>query len=204
MLVHLVLGGVVGLAAGAGSRYLADGGAWRWRPDLLSVVLAVGAGVALGAWLPVDADIPTAALRAALLLVLALVLASDVRERAVYPAIVYPATAGFVLAAPVVGTSIWDALFGAVVAGGLFGALYLVAGARYGPGALGEGDVSVAVLLGTVVGLSRLPLSLMLVGLFGAALAVIAAARARSLRASFAYAPALSLAALATLLIHTG
>jgi leader peptidase (prepilin peptidase) / N-methyltransferase len=201
-LVHLALGGLAGLAAGEASRGLARRRVRIGQPDLLSVALAAGGCLVLAMWTPADSDAPTTGLRAAVLLVLALVLASDLRERAVYPAIVYPAIACLALAAPWLGTSVLDALSGAAVGGGLFAFLYLLARVRYGPGALGDGDVSVAVLLGVIVGLSRLPLALLLVGLFGACLALVAAVRARSLRASFAYAPALSLAALATSLVH--
>ncbi len=202
LVVHLVLGAVLGLAAGEASRCLAQGKARVRRPDLLSILLAGGACLALAAWLPLDAHVPTIALRATLLLVLGLVLASDLRERAVYPALVYPAIGCLAIAAPGLGLSITDSVLGAVAAGAVFAVLYLVARLRYGSGAFGEGDVSVAVLLGVVVGLPQLALALALVALFGAGLALVAAARARSLQASFAYAPALSLAALATSMIH--
>jgi leader peptidase (prepilin peptidase)/N-methyltransferase len=202
MLAHLVLGALAGLVAGEVSRSLADRRRRIRRPDLLSAALGTGSCLALAAWVPPVSDVPTTVLRVCLLLVLALVLASDIRERAVYPAIVYPAIVCSVLTAPLLGMSIADSVLGAAVGGGVFAALYLIARVRYGPGALGEGDVSVAVLLGAVVGLPHLPLALVLVSVFGAGLALVAAARARSLRASFAYAPALSLAALATMLIQ--
>jgi hypothetical protein len=49
---------------------------------------------------------------------------------------------------------------------------------------------------------NRLPLALPLVSVVGVGLALVAAVRARSLRASFAYAATLCLAALATFLLH--
>ena len=55
---------------------------------------------------------------------------------------------------------------------------------------------AVAALLGSVVGFSQLPQALLMVGVFGAIIAVVAGIRSRSLRASFPYAPALCLAAL--------
>jgi prepilin signal peptidase PulO-like enzyme (type II secretory pathway) len=131
------------------------------------------------------------------------VLASDVRERAVYPAVVYPGIALAVATAPILGSSVVDALLGAASSGGLFAGFYLLARLRYGPGALGAGDVSAAALLGAVVGLQRLFPALALVSLIGAAIAVVAGLRAHSLRASFAYAPALCLAALVTTLFRT-
>jgi prepilin signal peptidase PulO-like enzyme (type II secretory pathway) len=203
MLVSFVLGSLVGLVAGEASRGLAHRPGFCTRPDLLSLVLSTGAGLTLTVWTTPQTDLPAILLRAGVLMVLSLVLASDLRERAVYPAIVYPAIVGLALAAPLLGTSIVDAVAGGLVAGALFIVLYLVARLRYGPGALGEGDVSVAVLLGVVVGLSRLPFALPLVSIIGAGLALVAAVRARSLRASFAYAPTLCLAALATSLLHS-
>jgi prepilin signal peptidase PulO-like enzyme (type II secretory pathway) len=202
LVIHVALGALVGLVAGEASRWLAAGEIRICRPDLLSLVLMVGASLALAVWLTADADGPTSAFRIALLLVLGMVLASDLRERAVYPALVYPAIGCLALAAPWSGLSITASVLGAVVAGALFAALYFIARLRYGAGAFGEGDISAAVLLGVVVGLPHLALALVLVALFGAGLALVAAARARSLHASFAYAPALSLAALATSLIH--
>src|SRR5207248_2460671 len=134
--------------------------------------------------------------------VLLLVLACDVREQAVYPAVVYPGIALAVATAPVLGSSVLDALLGAAASGGLFAAFYLLARLRYGPGALGGGDVAAAALLGAVVGFSRLFPALALVGVIGAAIALVAGLRARSLHASFAYAPALCLAALAATLLR--
>jgi leader peptidase (prepilin peptidase)/N-methyltransferase len=140
--------------------------------------------------------------RLGLVALLFLVAASDIRERAVYPAIVYPgvifaAAIGFVL-----GTPLIDALLGVAVSVGVFAAAYVVARVRYGPGAFGVGDVSVAALMGAVVGLSRLPLALVLVCLAGGLIAVLAVVRTRSLRSVVPYAPALCAAALITPVLH--
>ena len=53
-------------------------------------------------------------------------------------------------------------------------------------------------MMGGVVGLSRLPVALVWVALMGGGLAIVVGLRARSLQASFPYAPALCLAALIT------
>jgi prepilin signal peptidase PulO-like enzyme (type II secretory pathway) len=127
---------------------------------------------------------------------LLMVLACNVRQRAVYPAMVYLGVVLAVLAGPVLGTSMAGALLGAAAGTALFFGVYLVAGLCYGAGAFGSGDVYAAALLGAVVGLSRLPLALALVAVVGVGLAVVAGLRARSMRVTFPYAPALCLAAL--------
>jgi prepilin signal peptidase PulO-like enzyme (type II secretory pathway) len=203
MLLPLALGSLAGLAAGEASRALACRHAALAWPDRVSLVLAAGAGIALSLWMTNPSDLATILVRVGLLMLLVLVLGSDMRERAVYPAVVYPAILGLAAAAPLLGTSVLDALLGGAMSGGLFGVVYLVARLRYGSGAFGEGDVSVAVLMGVVVGASRLPLALILVSSIGAGLALVAVVRAHSMRATFPYAPALSLAALGTLLLRT-
>ena len=124
--------------------------------------------------------------------------ASDLRERAVYPAIVYPGVAYAVAVAPFVGSSVPNSLFGAVAAASVFAMLYIFARLRSGPGAFGAGDVSTAALLGAVAGISRLALGLVFVSLIGAAIAAIIALRARSVHVSMPYAPAICFGALAT------
>ena len=135
------------------------------------------------------------AAQAAIVGLLLLVLVCDVRQRAVYPAMVYVGVALAVLAEPLLGTSTTGALLGAAVGTALFVVFYLVAGLRYGVGTFGSGDVYAAALLGAVVGLSRLPLALALVAVVGVGL-VVAGLRARSMQVTFPYAPALCLAAL--------
>jgi prepilin signal peptidase PulO-like enzyme (type II secretory pathway) len=201
-LVWLGLGAVVGLVTGEVSYRLAHTGRGLLRPDLLSVGLAIVDGLVLALWVRDQTNLPAIGIRVAVLMLLSLVLASDVRERAVYPVIVYPSIICIALTAPLLGISRMDAVSGAVITGIVFGLPYAAGRLRYGTGALGAGDVSVAVLVGTIVGLPRLPIALLLVGIIGAGLALLAGIRARSTRATFAYAPALSLAALTTMLLH--
>jgi prepilin signal peptidase PulO-like enzyme (type II secretory pathway) len=202
ILLSLALGTLAGLLAGEASRALAERRFRRAPPDRLSIALAFGSALAFKWWTPPQGDPATTLLRTGVVTLLALVLACDIRERAIYPMIVYPAILGLTIAAPLLGTSVVDALLGGAIAGGVFALLYLLARVRYGSGALGEGDVTVAVLMGVVVGAPRLPVALLLASTIGAVLAVLAVVRARSLRATFPYAPALSLAALATLLVR--
>jgi leader peptidase (prepilin peptidase) / N-methyltransferase len=191
-----VAGGLIGLAAGMASRAVADGRCRLTRPDRLSWLLAAGGAACVPAhpaWH--DGPLPAVAL-AALVGLLLMVLACDVRQRAVYPVIVYAGVALAILAGPALGTSMVGALLGAVVGTILFAGIYVLASVRYGPGAFGSGDVYAAALLGAAVGLSRLPLALVLAALVGAGIAVVVGLRARSMQASFPYAPALCVAAL--------
>jgi prepilin signal peptidase PulO-like enzyme (type II secretory pathway) len=196
VIVVAVVGGLVGLGAGELSRAVAaERPRFDW-PDRLSWLLAAGGSATLAAhpaWR--DGLLPGAA-QAALVGLLLLVLACDVRPRAIYPVMIYVGVALAVLAGPVLGTSTAGALLGVVIGTALFFIVYLVAGLRYGAGAFGSGDVYAAALLGAVVGLARLPMALMLVALIGVGIAVVAGLRARSMQATFPYAPALCLAAL--------
>ena len=201
VIVVAVVGSLVGLVAGELSRAVADGHCRLGRPDLLSWLLAAGGAAALAAHPSWHGGLLPGAAQAALVGLLLLVLACDVRQRAVYPAMIYVGVALAVLAGPVLGTSMAGALLGAAVGTALFFGVYLVAGLRYGAGAFGSGDVYAAALLGAVVGLARLPLALMLVALIGVGIAVVAGMRARSMQATFPYAPAFCLAALAAPLL---
>jgi prepilin signal peptidase PulO-like enzyme (type II secretory pathway) len=202
MMAFGLLGGVIGLLAGEASRVLATGRRRPSRPDLLSWILAASAALVIGFFQAAEADMTVALARLGLVALLFLVLASDIRERAVYPAVVYPGVVFAAASGLLLGTPLADAVLGAAVSVGIFAVAYVLARVRYGPGALGVGDVSVAALMGAVVGLSRLPLALALVALVGGMIAILAAIRARSLRAVVPYAPALCVAALITPVLH--
>ena len=197
VIVVALIGSLVGLAAGEASRGVAAGRYPLGRPDRLSWLLAAGGALALAAHPAWRNGLLPAASAAAVVGLLVLVLACDVRERAVYPAMVYAGVALAVASGPMLGTTVAGALLGAAAGTALFAGLYALASLRYGAGALGAGDVFAAALLGAVVGLPRLPLALALVATFGGGIALVVGLRARSLRASFPYAPALCLAALA-------
>jgi prepilin signal peptidase PulO-like enzyme (type II secretory pathway) len=201
LIVPILIGSLVGLAAGEASRALSTGRS-NYLPDRLSWFLAAGGALAVAVH-PAAREGPLR-LVAVLVLVgtLFLVLASDVRERAVYPAVVYPSIALAIAAAPILDSSIVNALLGAAAGGGVFGVFYVFAHRRYGPGALGGGDISAAGLLGAVVGLSRLFPALALVAAIGVVMALVVGLRARSLRATFPYAPALCLGALVTVIVR--
>lgn len=201
LLFAIGLGGLAGLLAGYASRVLAGGRRYPLPVDRLSIVLAVG-GASAVALHPLGRSSPMLALvEAGLVGVLLLVAASDLRESAVYPAIVYPGVAVAAIAAPMLGSSVGDALVGSIVIGMIFAVMYGIARIVSGPGALGFGDVSVALFVGAVAGASRIQPALALISVLGGLIALAVAVRTRSLRASFPYAPALCLGALGATLL---
>ena len=198
--IALALGLRAGLAAGEISRALAGRYPPGW-PDRLSWLLSLGGALMLFVHPAGRSDLLLAGAEAALVGLVLLVLACDLRERLVYPAIIYPSVFLAVAAAPMLGGSFLDALLGAAASSGLFAGFYLLASRRHGKGALGMGDVSAAALLGAVAWLSRLSVALILVSVIGAGMALLVGWRTRSLRASFPYAPALCLGALLARLV---
>ena len=192
----MLAGGLAGLGAGVLSRMLADGSRAVIRPDRLSWLLAAGGAAALAASPSWQHGLMPGAAQAGLVGLLLLVLACDVRQRAVYPLIVYAGISLAVAAGPLLGGSVSGALLGMVLGAAVFASVYVLAAFRYGAGAFGGGDVYAAALLGAVVGVSRMPLALGLAAVAGAGLALVVGLRARSLQATFPYAPSLCLAAL--------
>jgi prepilin signal peptidase PulO-like enzyme (type II secretory pathway) len=197
----VLLGGLAGLAIGEASRALAAGRHRSGPPDRLSILLAAVGALTVAAHPATKTGFVPAVTEIVLVGFLLAVLACDVRERSVYPIIVYPGVVYAIVAAPLLELWFVDAIFGAVVCVALFGAFYGLARLRYGRGGFGGGDVSAAALLGAVVGWSGLPLALPLVSIIGAVVAIVVGVRARSRLATFPYAPAVCLGALiATLL----
>lgn len=195
---HNMMGALLGALAGLVAGYVSRGFVQGWklgRPDMLTLAFA-----ALGAVLvmrhPLAEREPAGLIAVtALVAVLGLIAASDLRERAVYPLLVYPAVLLTVAAAPWLGIWRIDAVKGAIFMTVLFLAIYLVARVISGPGALGAGDVSVAALVGAIAGLSRVEHAIILLGFAGGLMALGAAIRARSFRTAFPYAPALCIGA---------
>src|SRR5262245_17342832 len=104
-----ILGAVAGLVAGYVSRCLVHG--WRLhRPDPLTLGLAALSAVIVSRH-PLAQGQPFGPIVASVLVgVLTLIAASDIRERAVYPVLVYPAVLFAIAAAPILGIWRIDAL----------------------------------------------------------------------------------------------
>ena len=142
------------------------------------------------------------AVYAALSLVLTLVLFVDMRTHLVYGIVAYPGILAGVVLTPVArGGFLWEGLASAAVGATIFGVLYLLGRALYRGGEpLASGDVIIGALVGSVVGLGQvLPAALCGILLSGA-IALIFAARWRSLAVYMPYGPGLCLGALVVLL----
>lgn len=137
-------------------------------------------------------------LYAAALLALLIV---DWRTRWVYDAMAYPALAAALLLTPLAtGGAFWHGLAGALIGGGVFGALYLAGRWLYrGSVPMGLGDVTLAAILGAMLGHERVVAGVLLGTLLGAAVAIGYGVRYRSLKVSMPYGPGLCLATLALL-----
>lgn len=134
--------------------------------------------------------------------VFALILVTDVERRLIPNAITFPAIAialvgGFV----VPGTTWWSALLGGGVAFLFFLTTYLIGTRVFGPQALGQGDVTLALLVGLVTGFPLVILALVIAILAGALISsLLLIARVRRLRDPIPYGPFLIIGAIVTLL----
>jgi prepilin signal peptidase PulO-like enzyme (type II secretory pathway) len=132
---------------------------------------------------------------------LLVVLAIDLRHRWVYSIVCYPGIlAAIVLTAVVQGTW-WIGLAGAAVGGGLFFALYWVGRLVYrGQEPMGVGDITIAAMIGGMVGPERILVALFLGGLLvaGVSIVLLVLRRARA-RDFIPYGAGLCLGALITL-----
>jgi prepilin signal peptidase PulO-like enzyme (type II secretory pathway) len=195
-----ILGALAGLVAGYISRAFAQDWQPR-RPDALTLASGVLGALLVSQHPFARGEISGVIVATILVGLLTLIAASDIRERAVYPLLVYPAVILTIVAAPSLGIWRIDAVKGAAFMALLFLLVYLAARVISGPGALGMGDVSVAVLVGAIAGLSRIDQALIILGFAGGLMALAAAIRARSFRTAFPYAPALCLGALGATMV---
>ncbi len=125
-------------------------------------------------------------LRAAALVLILVAAAEDLRSRRIPNALVAPAIVLALLGADALGGAIGAALVIALP-------FYLIA--LVAPGAMGMGDVKLALPAGALAGFAGLQDLIMAIALLGALLALVAFARGGR-RATLAYGPAIAVAAL--------
>lgn len=128
--------------------------------------------------------------------VLVLVIVIDIEHRLVLHIVTFPITAFALVASwPLTDSGILLALVGAVVGFVFFFLAYLIGERFFGHGALGFGDVTLAMMMGSMLGFQRiffaLILGILLAGIWGA-VALLTGRLSR--RSHFAYGPFLALA----------
>jgi leader peptidase (prepilin peptidase) / N-methyltransferase len=138
----------------------------------------------------------------ALSLFVTVVFVVDLRTRYVYGIVTYPGIlAGVVLTPLAQGGAFWESLASAALGALVFGAFYLFGRLLYrGRVPLGSGDVIIAALVGSIVGIGHLVSAILLGVVFSALLAIAVASRQRSLQVYVPYGPGLCLGALVALL----
>ncbi len=127
--------------------------------------------------------------------VLILVIVIDIEHRLILHVVTFPTTAFALIASTfLTDNGLLLALAGAVVGFIFFYLAYLLGQRLFGPGALGFGDVTLATMMGAMLGFQRiffaLILGILLAGLWGG-LALLA--RRASRRTYFAYGPFLAI-----------
>jgi leader peptidase (prepilin peptidase)/N-methyltransferase len=138
--------------------------------------------------------------------VLLLVLAIDLQHRWVYAVICYPAAALAVLLSGLVHGHVWAGLAGALLGFALFSVVYWVGRVVYrGMEPMGSGDITIATLIGAMVGPQRAVTALVLGTLLvGAASLALLATRRVSRRAFVPFGAGLCLGALVVLYLPEG
>ena len=164
-------------------------------PRATPVASVIGAATGLIAGLTFDSSTPLwlAAVAGAILAAISWV---DIRQRRIPNAITYPGTLVALVIAGAFGPgTLAIALAGAVVAGAV-----LLMAAIATRGGFGMGDVKLAVLAGSVIGLGGVPMFLVAGTGLGALAGVAAILSGRTARSTIAYGPYLAAGALVALL----
>jgi leader peptidase (prepilin peptidase)/N-methyltransferase len=164
----------------------------RTRRRALAVELACVSLLAALPWLV--EPLPDVLIGAVYIAVLILVIVTDLEHRLILNVVTFPATA-FALAASIVLSfnSLPASALGALVAFMFFYGAYRLGRRLFGPGALGFGDVTMATMLGAMLGLHQVIFALVLGILLAGLWSVVGIAR-RTLtrRSTFAYGPYLA------------
>jgi leader peptidase (prepilin peptidase)/N-methyltransferase len=134
--------------------------------------------------------------------IFALILVTDIERRLILNVVTYPAIVlGFVSSFFVPGVTWWSALMGAAIGLTFFFLAAVIGNAALGSGALGGGDVKLAVFIGLVTGYPLVIEAIALAVLIGAAVSlVLLITQVRSLTDYVPYGPFLIAGAMITLL----
>lgn len=142
------------------------------------------------------------AIYSAFIAILILIIVIDAEHRLVLHVVTFPSMAAALVASFVLSDSgPWLALVGGLVGFVFFFLAYLLGQRLFGPGALGFGDVTLATMMGLMLGFQRiffaLVLGILLAGLWSL-LGLLSGRMGR--RAYFAYGPFLAIAGIATII----
>jgi leader peptidase (prepilin peptidase)/N-methyltransferase len=134
--------------------------------------------------------------------IFALILITDMERRLILNVVTYPAIMlGFVASFLVPGVTWWSALMGGAIGLTFFFLVAVVGHAAFGSGAMGAGDVKLALFVGLVTGYPLVIEAIVLTILIGAAVSlVLLVTRVRSLSDYVPYGPFLIAGAMITLL----
>lgn len=134
--------------------------------------------------------------------ILILVIVIDIEHRLILHVITLPTTVAALLASLIVDdNNILSALLGAAAGFILFYLAYLLGQRLFGPGALGFGDVTLAMTMGAMLGFHRIIFALILGILLGGIWSLFAILTGRMNRQTyFAYGPFLALAGIITII----
>ena len=162
-----------------------------------------GGTAVLFACLPWLIDTPiTLAVYALFIAVLILIIIIDLENRLILDVVTLPMTLLALLFSLVLpGINFISALLGAVLGLALFLMIYGVAKVTFGPGAIGQGDIKLAMLMGAMLGVPHILIALMM-GIFlgGIISAVLLGARLVTRDAYLPYGQYLAIAAIVMLL----
>jgi leader peptidase (prepilin peptidase) / N-methyltransferase len=139
-------------------------------------------------------------------LILLVVLAIDLRHRWVYGIICYPGIILGLLLSPLVPHGLPSSALGALVGGGLFFLLYWIGRLVYrGEEPMGSGDITIATLIGTMLGVERVIPALFLGGVLVAVASLgLLLTRRASTRSFVPYGAGLCAGALVLMLLPDG
>jgi prepilin signal peptidase PulO-like enzyme (type II secretory pathway) len=132
----------------------------------------------------------------------AIILVTDIERRLIPNAVTFPAIAIALIASFVLpDTTWWSTLIGGGIGFFFFLLAYIIGTSIFGPLALGQGDITLALLVGLITGFP-LVIEALIVTIFAGAIisGILLIARVRSLRDPIPYGPFLIVGAAVTLL----
>ena len=170
----------------------------RWRNPLVEVGLATAYGYL---WIVMG---PSSKLIFYLIYaaVFALILVTDIERRLILNVVTFPSIGLAIVASFLLPDILpWNALAGGAVGLFTFLLLVIIGKSVFGSGALGEGDITLATLIGLITGFPLIIEALVLTTLVGAGISfILLVTRARRLRDHIPYGPFLIIGATITLL----